>query len=220
MHIHPKGYKIIGYTAIIVLVPAILVHFLFPSLTFLFVFMYFVAACILIWAISFFRVPHREVNTTADTIVSSADGTVVAIEEVYESEYFKDNRILVSVFMSPLNVHINWFPFDGTIAYVKYHAGKFLVANHPKSSTENERNTIVVKDNKGREVLVRQIAGLLARRIVCFVQAGDTGKRGEEFGLIRFGSRIDFYMPVGTEIIVKLGDKTKGNITVLGKFQK
>jgi len=152
--------------------------------------------------------------------VSAADGEVVVIEEVEETEYFHDKRIQVSIFMSAYNVHVNWFPMNGVVSYYKYHPGKKLFAINPKSSELNERNTLVVKDDQGREVLFRQIAGVMARRIICHVDKGATAKVGEEFGLIRFGSRVDFFLPIDSEVKVKIGDKVKGKITVLAHLLK
>ncbi len=220
MHIHREGFLIIGLTTFVIVILIGIVNFLFPVPNpFHFVF-YGLSAAIFIWTISFFRVPHRAVPNLENVAYSSADGTVVVVEEVYEPEYFEGKRIQVSVFMSPFNVHVNWFPMEGEVVYTKYHPGKFLIANHPKSSTENERNTIVVKDKSGREVLVRQIAGMMARRIICFTKAGNPAVLGGEFGLIRFGSRVDFFLPLDAEINVKLGDKVKGNKTVIARFQK
>lgn len=138
----------------------------------------------------------------------------MVIEEVYEPEYFKDKRIQVSVFMSPINVHVNRNPISGIVSYFKYHPGLYLVAWHPKSSTENERTTVVFKNSK-TEILVRQIAGALAKRICWYIKEGDTVTKGEDFGFIKFGSRVDLYFPLGTQIDVKIGDKVKGNQTVL-----
>ena len=151
-----------------------------------------------------------------NAVLAPADGKVVANEIVKENEYFKGECRQISIFMSIYNVHVNWFPMDGEVTYYKYHPGKFLVAFNPKSSTDNEHNTTVVKDNMGREVLFRQIAGFLARRIVCELEAGDKAQAGEEFGMIRFGSRLDVFLPVDAEVKVKIGDKTRGKVTVLG----
>ena len=217
MHIHRKGVPII-FSVLAVLVAIAAVSWWLIPLVILKLTVLTLLLAVLIWTVSFFRVPHRNPVVEADSVVSSADGTVVVIEEVYEPEYFKDRRLQVSVFMSPLNVHINWFPFDGSVSYMKYHPGKFLIANHPKSSTENERNTLVVKDLKGREVLIRQIAGMMARRIVWFCKTSDKANLGQEFGLIRFGSRVDFFLPLDAEVQVKIGDKVKGQLTVLAKL--
>ena len=151
--------------------------------------------------------------------MSPADGEVAANEEVMEDEYFHDRRRQVSIFMSVYNVHINFFPFNGEVTYYKYHPGKFLLAFNPKSSVDNEHNTIILKDTKGREVLVRQIAGFVARRIVCELEPGDEAVAGEELGMIRFGSRVDVFLPLDAEIKVKIGDKTVGKETVLAKLK-
>jgi len=167
----------------------------------------------------FFRVPNRVPTLDDNSIVCPSDGKVVAIEEVHEHEYFNDKRIQVSVFMSPLNVHVNWFPISGIVKYAKYHAGLFLVAWHPKSSTDNERTTIVVEHavNK-KEVLFRQIAGAVARRIVYYAKENEFANQAEQFGFIKFGSRIDLLLPLDTNIKVKIGDKVKGQQSIIGTF--
>jgi phosphatidylserine decarboxylase len=147
-------------------------------------------------------------------VIAPADGKVVVIEETFEPEYFKDRRLQVSIFMSPLNVHVNRSPIDGVVKYMKYHPGKYLVAWHPKSSTDNERTTLVIENSK-MPVLVRQVAGALARRICYYVKEGQSIKQNEEFGFIRFGSRVDVYLPLGTEIDVKIGQNVQGGITTL-----
>jgi phosphatidylserine decarboxylase len=220
MYIHREGIKIVSVSAIIYVAVAALLTWLMPEEIIFLDTLYIAFGLILLWQISFFRVPVRKVNQQADAVVSAADGTVVVIEEVTETEYFNDRRIQISVFMSPFNVHINWFPIEGEVSYVKYHPGKFLFANNPKSSTDNERNTVVVRDKKGREVLFRQIAGMMARRIVCYTTKGKPAPQGGEFGLIRFGSRVDFFVPVDAEVMVKIGDKVQGQKTVLARFQK
>ncbi|MGZ5244747.1 MAG: phosphatidylserine decarboxylase family protein [Bacteroidia bacterium] len=166
----------------------------------------------------FFRHPTRNLTSAEGSIVSPADGTIVVIEEVYEDEYLKDQRLQVSIFMSPTNVHLNRVPLSGTVEYYKYHAGKYLVAFHPKSSKLNERNTAVITNSKGQKVLMRQIAGAVARRIRFYLKPGQVVKQGEELGFIKFGSRMDIFMPIGTEICVKMGDKVKGGVTLLAKL--
>jgi phosphatidylserine decarboxylase len=220
MYIHREGIKIVSVSAVIYVTVASLLTWLMPDENLFLDTLYIAFGLILLWKISFFRVPIRKVNQQLDAVVSAADGTVVVIEEVTESEYFNDRRIQISVFMSPFNVHINWFPIEGEVSYVKYHPGKFLFANNPKSSTDNERNTVVVRDKKGREVLFRQIAGMMARRIVCYTTKGKPAPQGGEFGLIRFGSRVDFFVPLDAEVMVKIGDKVQGQKTVLARFQK
>ncbi len=169
--------------------------------------------------LQFFRNPPRIAVPNSETIVSPADGKVVVIEEVEEPEYFKGKRIQISIFMSPFNVHVNRYPIAGNVEFVKYHAGLYLVAWHPKSSTDNERTTVVVKDEKGREVLFRQIAGALARRIVHYSKVGDKAVQGGEMGFIKFGSRVDLYLPLGTKINVEREQVVKGAETVIATFQ-
>jgi phosphatidylserine decarboxylase len=167
---------------------------------------------LLIWVFWFFRIPSRTFLQDATAITSPCDGKVVVIEETTETEFFNDKRLQISVFMSPLNVHNNLYPMDGTVEYVKYHPGKFLVAWHPKSSTENERSTVVVKNAKAT-ILLRQIAGALARRIVTYSEAGNAIKQNEELGFIKFGSRVDMYLPIGTKVDVKIGDVVQGGVS-------
>ena len=178
------------------------------------------AAVIFFWIafLQFFRLPKRVNGAQPNELVAPCDGKVVVIEEVEEPEYFKDKRIQVSIFMSPINVHANWTPVGGEVTYVKYHPGKFLVAWHPKSSTDNERTTVVVKANNGKEVLFRQIAGAVARRICYYVKRGQALSQGEDFGFIKFGSRVDLYFPIGTDIRCKIGDVTTGNETVIAAW--
>jgi phosphatidylserine decarboxylase len=179
---------------------------------------YILSVLVLVIIIQFFRSPKRNWIQKDGDIISPADGTVVVIEEVEETEYFNEKRLQVSVFMSPVNVHINRYPISGNLKYYKYHPGLFLVAWHPKSSTENERTTAVVEDNKGRTVLFRQIAGALARRIVFFDQEGKSVEQNEECGFIKFGSRVDLLLPLDVKLNVKLNEKVKGGITTIAKF--
>ena len=218
--VHEEGLKIISVTAFIVVALIVLLNILchgqqqwwfFP--------IYAVLGLYLFWTICFFRLPLRSVNKVENAVIAPADGEVVANEIVYEGEYFKKEMRLVSIFMSIYNVHLNFYPISGTVSYRQYHPGKFLVAWKPKSSTENERNTVVVRDEQGREVLSRQIAGFVARRIVCDVEPGDEAEVGDEFGLIRFGSRVDVFMPVDSDVKVKIGDKTRGMLTVIAELK-
>lgn len=163
----------------------------------------------------FFRNPPRHISASDGQLISPADGTVVAIETVYEGEYFKAERLKISVYMSPLNVHLNRVPFTGKVAYVQYHAGRYLMAFHPKSSELNERNTVVFADSGGREVLVRQIAGFLARRIVCYMQPQQAVNAGQELGFIKFGSRCDIFLPTDAQVSVTLQQKVYGGETIL-----
>ncbi|HRD51483.1 MAG TPA: phosphatidylserine decarboxylase family protein [Flavobacteriales bacterium] len=179
------------------------------------------AALVLVWAIViwFFRVPSRSIPANDAHVLSPADGKVVAIEEVQDPEYFNDKRVQVSIFMSPLNVHVNYYPLSGTTSYARYHPGKYLVAWHPKSSTENERSTVVVKHPKHGEVLFRQIAGALARRICTYSKPGEAAQQGKEFGFIKFGSRVDVLLPRDARITVELGQRVVGSVSVIAKFE-
>jgi phosphatidylserine decarboxylase len=176
------------------------------------------ALVMLYLVVQFFRIPKRTFTFTDSDILCPADGKVVVIEEVEETEYFKDRRIQVSIFMSPLNVHANYFPISGLVKYVKYHKGLFLVAWHPKSSTDNERSTVVVQHSSGQEVLFRQIAGAVARRICYYAKEGQTAETGQEFGFIKFGSRVDVFLPLGTKLDVKIDQDVKAKLTKLGSF--
>ena len=167
--------------------------------------------------LQFFRNPVRVADTSDHHILAPVDGKVVVIEEVFESEYFKDKRIMVSIFMSPINVHVTRYALNGVVKYSKYHPGKYLVAWHPKASEENERTTVVINNRIFGEVLYRQIAGALARRIVNYAKEGMRVVQGKDAGFIKFGSRVDLYLPLGTEINVKIGDKAIGNKTVICK---
>ncbi|MBO4574088.1 MAG: phosphatidylserine decarboxylase family protein [Bacteroidales bacterium] len=221
MYIHKKGYGVIAtvFTVIVLLIVAasmvlnaIFVNTHWTILAGLII----IGTIIFIWSITFFRVPTRRVITHEENaVVSSADGEIVAIEEVEEKEYFHDKRIQISVFMSAYDVHVNWFPISGVVSYVKYHPGKKLFAINPKSSELNERNSVAVKDEKGREVLFRQVAGVMARRIVCNVKEGDKAEVGKEFGMIKFGSRVDFFLPIDADIQVEMGDDITGQVSVL-----
>lgn len=219
MTIHKEGRSIVGIFFIVLLTINLLVYFFItcnPIVTWIlgipsFLFFLFI--------VRFFRKPVRPLITDENTVYAPADGTVLVIEETEETEYFNDKRIQVSVFMSVWNVHINWFPITGIIKYFKYHPGKFLVARLPKSSTENERTSVVLEDSKKRQILVRQIAGIVARRIICYAKEGNKAEQNSEMGFIRFGSRVDVFLPLDTEINVKLGDKTTGSQTVLATLK-
>ena len=215
--IHAEGAMVILFTAVLAVVLIAVLNIFSPHQTFWHFLAYFLIFAYNFWTVCFFRIPiYRKTTLLENAVLSPADGKVVANEIVKENEYFNGECRQISIFMSIYNVHVNWFPMDGEVTYYKYHPGKFLVAFNPKSSTDNEHNTTVVKDKKGREVLFRQIAGFLARRIVCELEAGDEALAGEEFGMIRFGSRLDVFLPVDAEVKVKIGDKTRGKVTVLG----
>ncbi len=216
MTLHKEGHKIIFNSFLINLV-LILIFVYLPIFSWVKIVLILLPVLSFAWTLFFFRVPQREVNT-GDHILSSADGTIVAVEETFVDEYFKEKRLQISVFMSGFDVHVNWYPFDGIIKYTKYHEGNYYLARHPKSSELNERSSIVLEKEKGKDVLIRQVAGIMARRIVYYAKPGDKVKQGEELGMIRFGSRVDFYLPVGTKVDVKLGQKVKAQRTVLAHF--
>lgn len=218
MKIHKEGYRTLiistAIAATIIIITAFLLMPVYPILGWL---VFVVTMGLLIFLLSFFRIPSRSHTEGDDSIVAPCDGTVVVIEEVQADEYFNDRRLQLSIFMSPLNVHVNRNPVNGEVMYSQYHKGKYLVAWHPKSSTYNERHTVVYK-HEGRELLVKQIAGALARRIVNYLKPGDHVKQGEEMGFIKFGSRVDLLLPLDADILVKLNQKVKGGVTVLAKW--
>ena len=169
---------------------------------------------------NFFRSPRRYYRgERRNSVVSSVDGKVVALERVYEGEYLKSDAIMLSVFMSPLNVHANWFPVDGTVEYVKHHEGRFLSAYLPKASTENERSTVGIRDNDGNRITMRQVAGAMARRIVTYARKGEPASIDEHMGFIKFGSRVDLYLPHDSRILVRLGDVTRGGVTKVAELK-
>ena len=169
--------------------------------------------------LNFFRSPRRAFpGDPKNCVVSAADGTVVALEETYEPEFLKCRCIQLSVFMSVLNVHANWFPVDGEVIYARHHSGRFLAAYLPKSSTENERSTVVIRTPEGQDILMRQIAGAMARRIVTYARPGDEASIEDHMGFIKFGSRVDLYLPLGTETLVNIGDKTTGGVTEVARL--
>lgn len=217
MTFHREGRSIMLGSMVVFLGLSALNYSILASTIFgLFLFLEIGFTVLLYLIIQFFRIPNRTCNAAHNDIICPADGKVVVIEEVEETEYFKDKRIQVSIFMSPMNVHANYYPINGEVSYTKYHPGLFLVAWHPKSSTDNERSTCVVKHTSGTEVLFRQIAGALARRICYYAQIGDRAQQGAEFGFIKFGSRVDLFLPLGTKIDVVLGQKVKAKLTKLG----
>lgn len=217
MYIHREGYWHIFIATVLWLgIVWLNTHFL-SSIPVLFWLIHVVFFALWFWVLWFFRIPIRKFTEGDNVVVAPADGKVVVIEETQEGEYFKDKRLQVSIFMSPLNVHVNRSPITGKVDYVQYHPGKYLVAWHPKSSTENERTTVVVS-NKHVTLLMRQIAGAMARRIKYYVKGGDTIQQNAEFGFIRFGSRVDVFFPVGTKIDVQIGQAVKGGQTVLARI--
>jgi phosphatidylserine decarboxylase len=215
LKIHKEGHKILLVSGIILLLLNLSLAWFFRSMV-----VYYIAAgvslVIILAFASFFRIPYRNFLSGNNQIMAPADGRVVVIEEVQENEYFGDKRIQVSIFMSPANVHVNRNPISGLVKYQKYHPGTYLVAWHPKSSEKNERNTVVIEQEDGVEILVRQIAGKLARKIRWYLNEGDEVTQNAEMGFIKFGSRVDLFLPIGTKIEVGLKQKVKGGMTVIG----
>ena len=218
MTLHKEGTGTISLTIIGLLAANSALRYFLPEQDILHTLLLIVSLFLFVIVVQFFRKPTRTTPINTKHIIAPADGKVVVIEEVVETEYFKGSRRQVSIFMSPLNVHINFNPISGIVTYVKYHAGKYLVAWHPKSSTENERTTIVVKHHNGTEVLFRQIAGALARRICWYVKEGQAVEQGSEFGFIKFGSRIDIFLPLDAKILVNIDDKPVGGETVIAEL--
>ncbi|QDK77129.1 phosphatidylserine decarboxylase family protein [Spirosoma sp. KCTC 42546] len=220
MRLHREGNTIMLTTGLVLLALNLLAYFyLFsdnPTATTL---LGVVSLVLFLLVVQFFRIPNRLLTTGDTQVIAPADGKVVVIEETNEGEYFKDRRRQVSIFMSPLNVHVNRNPVSGIVRYFKYFPGKYLVAWHPKSSTENERTTVVIQTANGVEVLLRQIAGAVARRIIWYVKEGQPVKQGDEFGFIKFGSRVDVFLPLDAEIKVNIGDVTKGGVTVIAELK-
>jgi phosphatidylserine decarboxylase len=212
---HKEGAKIILITLAIVVVVIFASDFM--SIQWIRMGLIILALVFLILILQFFRNPKREVDNSDNHILAPVDGKVVVIEEVYEPEYFKDKRLMISIFMSPINVHVTRYPLNGVVKYSKYHSGKYLVAWHPKASEENERTTVVINNRIYGEVMYRQIAGALARRIINYAKEGMRAVQGKDAGFIKFGSRVDIYLPLGTEVNVKLGEKAIGAKTVICK---
>ena len=218
MTIHKEGYTSIAISTILFgVINLVSFYFLSSSAPVISLLIFIATLGLLLFMISFFRIPKRQHIIQENAIIAPADGKVVVIEEVQADEYFTDRRIQVSIFMSPLNVHVNRNPVSGEVAYSQYHKGKYLVAWHPKSSTENERHSVVYRKD-GKEILVKQIAGALAKRIVNYLQASQQVKQTEEMGFIKFGSRVDLLLPLDAKINVKIGDKPQGGVTVIATW--
>jgi phosphatidylserine decarboxylase len=218
MNIHKEGFKIIAISAILFGIINVLSFYLISYPSPFISWIVFISTLVLfIFIVSFFRIPRRHLTVQENAIIAPADGKVVVIEEVQADEYFKDRRIQVSIFMSPLNVHVNRNPVAGEIVYSQYHKGKYLVAWNPKSSTDNERHTVVYRKD-GKELLVKQIAGALAKRIINYLKPGMQVKQTAEMGFIRFGSRVDVLLPLDAKLHVKIGDMPKGGVTVIATW--
>jgi phosphatidylserine decarboxylase len=217
VRIHKEGIK----TTIILLIILILINIPFMMMEdhiILLTIVQSISLLLLVFNLMFFRKPSRKVLKDAPVVVSPADGTVMVVEETSVSEYFNDKRIQVSIFMSVWNVHINWFPVNGEIVWQKYYPGRYLVARLPKSSEENERNTTVIRTKDGAEILVRQIAGTVARRIITYGKTGQSVNQGEEMGFIRYGSRVDLILPLNSWIFIRPGDQVTGGITHIARY--
>jgi phosphatidylserine decarboxylase len=218
MTVHKEGYKTIAIAALtfaLINLPSF--YFISGSVFWLSVLIFLVTLALLLFLISFFRVPNRKLTVGDNLVICPADGKVVVIEEAFDEEYFKANRLQVSIFMSPANVHQNRNPVTGEVVYNQYHKGKYLVAWHPKSSTENERHSVVLRNGHG-EILVKQIAGALARRIVNYLEIGQKTEQSAEMGFIKFGSRVDVLLPPGTKLNITLNEVVQGGVTVLATW--
>jgi len=215
MYIHREGNKTIAIATLIFgAINLAFFYFFSASLMWLCGLVFFATLAVLLFLVSFFRIPNRKLTINDNAIIAPADGKVVVIEETIDTEYFKDKRLQISIFMSPANVHVNRNPLSGEVVYNQYHKGKYLVAWHPKSSTDNERHSVVIKKGD-KEVLVKQIAGALAKRIVNYLHVGQKVKQTEEFGFIKFGSRVDLLLPIGSQVNVSLNQAVQGGVTVI-----
>ena len=220
MNIHKEGYKSIALAAFIFgTVNLIFFYFFSASMPVIGWIVFFVTLALLLFIISFFRSPKINLISNDQHVISPADGKVVVIEEIFDTEYFKDKRLQISIFKSPANVHINRIPINGEVLYSQYHKGKYLVAWHPKSSTENERHSVVIKNND-ISILVKQIAGAVAKRIINYLEVGQQVKQCNEMGFIKFGSRVDVLLPLDAEVNVRLNQTVKGGVTVLATLAK
>lgn len=216
MKLHKEGKMIlIGFFLFFVLLSALALNYIPSPFNYLLALLFWVFYGFVVW---FFRNPDRFVEAEANDVIAPVDGKVVVLEEVIENEFIKGRCIQLSIFMSPLNVHVNRYPVAGKVIYTKYHPGKYLVAFHPKSSELNERTTVVVETANKQNVLFRQIAGAVARRIVLYAKVNDQAQAGQEYGFIKFGSRLDIFLPLGTEVLVKIGDKTEGGVQKIAKL--
>ncbi|HBH49597.1 MAG TPA: phosphatidylserine decarboxylase family protein [Bacteroidales bacterium] len=217
MKLHREGSIILLGYSVVLLLMAVLVFLVYPNM-FLQLLIFVPLVILFGFILWFFRIPNRPLPPDDNVVIAPADGKIVVIEKTSETEFFNDERIQVSIFMSPLNVHQNIYPVSGEVTFTKYHKGKYLVAWHPKSSTENERSTVVVKTQNDVEVLFRQIAGAVARRICTYAKVGDEARKGTEFGFIKFGSRVDIFLPLDAKILCKVGDTATNKITRIAEL--
>jgi phosphatidylserine decarboxylase len=215
MYIHKEGYKI---SAVAIILALIIIGIMVECISSWHWFWYIFLAIVIIFPfviMRFFRIPNRELVQNPNKIISSADGTIVVVEQMFENEVLKQECLQISTFMSPNNVHVNRYPVSGKVTYTNYHSGKYLIAKHPKSSVLNERTTICIETENGKKIVVRQIAGALARRIVCYAKQGEQVTQGEELGFIKFGSRVDLFIPLDSDVHVEIEDKVKGGLSVI-----
>lgn len=218
MSIHKEGYKILAAGLVILLILNIAVTIVWKDNPLVKLTFFVLSTVLYVFILFFFRLPARNLQPDPGLIYSPADGKIVVIEETFEKEYFKDNRLQISIFMSPFNVHSNRYPVSGRVKYVNYHPGHYMVAWHPKSSDLNERSSIVIETEKGTEVLVRQIAGAVARRIKTYAKKDQSVTQGDELGFIKFGSRVDIFLPVGTEVEVPILQQVRANKSIIAKI--
>lgn len=218
MRIHKEGYSTIVIIFLVLAAAIFSVNYFNPNQTLFHYFLYVIALVFFSFIIRFFRDPERPVKPNDSVLLCPADGKVVVIEETQETEYFKDRRLQVSIFMSPNNVHKNWYPSTGTVKYYRHHPGRFLVAWHPKSSELNERTTVVIERADKTKILMRQIAGAVAQRICCYAQEELPIAQGQELGFIKFGSRVDLFLPLGTKVLLEKNQKVRGNVDVVANF--
>lgn len=218
MSIHKEGYRIIIITLAMVAMIIAIINYFHPSQSIIHYLVYTGIVALLVFVVRFFRNPERPITVDESILIAPADGVVVEVAEADEKEYFNDQRLKISIFMSPNNVHKNWYPVSGTVRFFRHHAGKFLVAWHPKSSDLNERTTVVIEKENGVQILVRQIAGAVAQRICCYSEVNKKVKQGEELGFIKFGSRVDVFLPTGSEVLVSKNQKVIGCNTIIARF--
>ena len=218
MSIHKEGYKILGFGFLILVLLNVVVNIVWADIELLRWAFFICSLMLYIFLLFFFRLPVRALEADPGLVYAPADGKLVVLEETFEKEYFKDTRLQVSIFMSPFNMHSNRYPVAGRVKYVSYHPGQNMVAWHPKSSELNERSTIVIETAGGTEILIRQIAGAVARRIVTYAKANQEVKQGDELGFIKFGSRVDIFLPLGTEIEIPILQQVKANKSIIAKI--
>lgn len=218
MKLHKEGKNIIIIAFFLVAVLTFVLLYLGPDFLYYHISILLASIIFYIYIVRFFRVPNREFINEEGAIFAPADGEVVVIEKIFEDEYIKENCIQISIFMSPLNVHINWFSLSGKVRYVKHHPGKYLVAWHPKSSTLNERTSICIENTNQQLIMMRQVAGAVARRIICYAKPGMEVKQNEELGFIKFGSRVDIYLPENAQTLVHLKEKVVGGRTIIARL--